>query len=273
MIHNLPDRFIGLSPPFPLLPRGAAFELRSGDGIVVRRGIVMRDPCATPDFVWYHSKTRYVTGEEPVCHGFDFDIDASCFSQLKMYAVDQFDSFFNVLPYALKKLLGHTKRTATKRGTTLGPQPLEVGQIVQSVSIVDDANHQEGILAGGNTVALATVVVDDVSQSSTAQAHLHHESQTAPSVMRSPTHHGNQTIMSPVVETIHRPVIDAPPVSDTAVPDHRRGTTTSNPVTLHSRALTLPHMDPPTTVPAFATKPQRKPRSDRGIRRRPYHYE
>jgi len=268
MIHNLPSQFIGSSPPFPLLPQGAAFELRSSDGVVVRRGIVMRDPTTTPDFVWYHSKTRFVTGEEPVCHGFNFDLDASCYHQLKMYAVEQFDSFMNTLPYALKKLMGNTKRTATKRDATLGPRPPVEGQVVQPASTDDATNHN----AGGDPVGSATVVVDDVSPSCNAQVHLDHESQTVPSVLPTSAHHGHQTVVSPVIETIHHPVGEALLLSNTVVTGHRP-TTASNLVNRRARAVALPQMDPPTTVPAFAEKPQRKPRSDRGVPRGPYLHE
>jgi len=264
MIHNLPSQFIGLSPPFPVLPQGAAFELRSSDGVVVRRGIVMRDPTTTPDFVWYHSKTRFVTGEEPVCHGFNADLDASCFHQMKMYAVENFDSFIDTLPYALKKLMGHTKRTATKRDATIGPRPPVEGQIVQSVTPVDATNHNAVV----DPVGSASEVVDDVSPPCNAQVHLHDESQTVPSVMPPPVHHGNQTGVSPVIETIHHPVGDAVPLSNTMVID-QRPTTAGNPAIRRSRAVAIPQVDPPTTVPTFAEKPQRKPRSDRGVRRGP----
>lgn len=134
MIHNLPPHFHGALHPFPILPKGAAFELRSvATGEVVRRGIVFHDPLTTPDFIWYHSKLRYVSGEHPVCHSYESGLECDI-SSLCLQPVMSFGDFFRSVPFFLRVLLGHGRgrlSTTTSASVAVNSGPPVILQELQ----------------------------------------------------------------------------------------------------------------------------------------------
>ena len=123
MLHNLPARFHGSLYPFPQLPQGSAFEVHSAEGIVLRRGIVLYNPQVTPDCIWYHSKTRIVTGERPVCHTFSAGLEDRI-SSSTLHPVGSFDAFVRSVPYAIRSLLGYRRQEQPRQIGSQGSGPL-----------------------------------------------------------------------------------------------------------------------------------------------------
>ena len=123
-IHNLPASIAGSKFPFDdtlisRLRRGMSILMTYNDS-VMRRGIVFLEPSSNPQFMWWQSRTRFVTGEVPVCQTLLHGIDEIRWPSLKLEPVPQFEIWFAKLPFAMKLLLGHPTR-----GQLRAPQPLK----------------------------------------------------------------------------------------------------------------------------------------------------
>ena len=117
MIKNLPSSINGVKYPFVAieghLRRGMCLEVHSNGG-VIRRGVVFLEPSTTPHFMWWNTKTRFVNGEVPICHGLLDEIPVARRETLTVHSVTNFNDFFARIPFAIKGLLGYTR--ATLRG-------------------------------------------------------------------------------------------------------------------------------------------------------------
>ena len=120
-IHNLPASIAGSKVPFDetVLRRGMSLQINY-NGTILRRGIVFLAPSSSPHFMWWQSKTRFVTGEVPVCHSLLHNIEEIRWASLTLEPVPQFDLWFTKLPFAMKILLDHPTRAQQR-----GPRPLK----------------------------------------------------------------------------------------------------------------------------------------------------
>ena len=127
-IQNLPVSIAGSKVPFDetlisRLRRGMSLQINY-NGTIMRRGIVFLEPSSSPQFMWWQGKTRFVTGEVPVCHSLLHDIDEIRWPSLTLEPVPQFQEWFSKLPFAMKVLLGHPTR-----GKQRAQQPLKPGRL------------------------------------------------------------------------------------------------------------------------------------------------
>ena len=146
MITNLPIYMNGAMYPFPALERdlrrGMCFELHSNGG-VIRRGVVFLEPSLTPHYMWWHTKTRFVNGEVPICHALLDEIPIARRETLSVHIVPNFNDFFARVPYAIKTLLGHTRailRDHHVRGAT-NTIPVALPETLPAPSTLSDGNN------------------------------------------------------------------------------------------------------------------------------------
>ena len=140
-IQNLPASITGSKVPFDdalisRLQRGMSLQINY-NGSIMRRGIVFLAPSSSPQFMWWQSKTRFVTGEVPVCHSLLHDIDEIRWPSLTLEPVPQFQEWLAKLPFAMKVLLGHPTR-----GQQRGPRPLTKTPKKQD-SLTKVRNHEK----------------------------------------------------------------------------------------------------------------------------------